>query len=222
MKKAKSKKRESDGLVLGKDFVSYPITPRGEPNARVIIRDNDIDGLEYETDWKKHSLVRVHGCAPEGAEIAVRSAFVAHIKTLASPLHEETHHFCEQYAVRRFWGEDESSISQRFRDLAEDLEELEGIGGWKPKLRQFVTRLSNAGRKPIKGKSMPKLVEEWLLNNWVSGKMVCLLNNRQISEKLAEDQIKCDSKKLDEQIRALGLEKPKRPTRERGYRTHSR
>ena len=60
MKKVNPKKKESNGLVLGVDSSSYTETPLGEPSARVTIHHGDIEGLEYDTDWKSHSLVTLH------------------------------------------------------------------------------------------------------------------------------------------------------------------
>ena len=220
--KKKKQSTEGTGLTIRKSSYSYTITPLGEPSARITTYYGDIEAFEYDTDWKNHSLVTLHGCTPEGAELAVRSVFIAKMKTMASPLHLKTHLLCEQYAVRRFWEEDGRSISQRLRDIAEDLEELGGVGGWKPTPKQFVTKLANAARKPGEGKSRPKRADQWLRDNWVSGEMACLLSNRQISEKLDEARINYGPKKVEERIRGLGLKKPKRATRVVGYSAHCR
>ena len=221
MKKVNPKKKESNGLVIRKSSSSHTITPLGEPSARVTIHHGDIERLEYDTDWKSHSLVKIHGCTPEGAELAVKSVFVAREKTLASPLFAETLNNCEEYALLRFWGEEGRSISKRFRDFAEDIEELEGINNWRPNLQSFTLRLAQAHRKKQMGKSVPKRVNAWLLKNWDAGKVACLSNNRQITEMLGRDGITYPEKKVEERIRALGLIKAKRPPRVKGYNAHS-
>jgi plasmid stabilization system protein ParE len=218
--KKKKPSTQSNGLVIRKFSYSYTITPLGEPSARVTIHHGDIEGLEYDTDWKSHSLVTLHGCTLEGAKLAVRSAFVARMKMTASTIFEKPHLVFQEYVVQRFLEQDGRSLSQRFREITEDIEELEGAGGWKPTIKQFVTKLANAARKPKRGKSRPELADEWLIDNWVSGEVACLLNNRQISKKLEEARIKYGSKKVDEKIRVLALKKPKRPVKEKGYKAH--
>ena len=214
------KARRGTGLTFRKDSYSSTITRIGEPSARVTIHNGDIDGLQYDSDWKNHSLVKSHGCTPEGAELAVRSAFVARMKVLASPLHLETHHLYVQFATLRFWEEGDRSISQRFRDFADDIEELEVAEGWREKLQPFVTALAQANRRQQMGKSVPKRVDDWLLDNWDSGKLVCVLNNRQITEMLGIDGINHVEKKVEKRIRDLGLKKANRPLREKGYKAH--
>ena len=223
-KKAAPKKKQTfgSGLILRKNSFSNTITEHGEPTARFTIPNGDIEGLQYETDWKNHSLVKIHGCTPEGAEAAVKSACVARRKALAAPAYEETQFLCEQYAIGRFWHDDGRCVSQRFRDFAQDIEELEVFGGLKTTFKQFVIKLAQASRKKWEGKSRPKHLETWLLDNWTSGEIACVLNSRQISEKLKKDRIEYSTKKLDEKIRALGLKRAKRPERVKGYSAHSR
>ena len=224
MKKTSSKKKKSNKtsrLRIRNSGYSYTITPLGEPSARVTILYGDIEDFQYDTDWRNHSLVTLHGCTPEGAEIAVRCAFVARMKGLASPLFAETHYHCEEYALLRFWGEEGRSISQRFRDFAEDIEELEGIKNWSPNLQSFTRRLAQAHRKKQTGKTTPMRVDAWLLENWDAGKVACIFNNREITEMLGRDGIKHPEKKVAERMRALGLKKAKRPSRVKGYTAHS-
>jgi len=223
-KKAAPKKKGTpgSGLILRKDSFSHTISEEGEPIARVTIPYRNIEGLLYETDWKNHSLVKIHGCTPEGAEAAVKSAHVAQLRALASPTYEITQFLCEEYAIRRFWVEQGRSISQRFRDFAEDIEELEGSPNWNPLLKQFVYKLAQACRKKSLGKSRAMLADKWLLDNWIVGEKACLLNNRQISEKLGKVTAEYDVKKIASKIKTLGLEKPRRTTRETGYSAHKR
>jgi hypothetical protein len=225
MKKKTAPKKKGTlggGLIIRKDSFSHTISEHGEPIARVTIPYANIEGLLYETDWNNHSLVKIHGCTPEGAEAAVKSAYVGQRKALADPAHEETQLLCVEYAIRRFWGEEGRSISKRFRDLAEDIEELEGSPGWNPLLKQFVYKLAQASRKKSLGKSRARLADRWLLDNWVEGEKACLLNNRQISEKIGKVTTEYDVKKIASKIKGLRLVKAKKPTRETGYRAHKR
>jgi hypothetical protein len=225
MKKKTAPKKKGTlggGLIIRKDSFSHTISGHGEPIARVTIPYANNEGFMYETDWKNHSLVKIHGCTPEGAEAAVQSVYLAQLRALASPTFEATQHLCEQYAIRRFWMEEGRSISRRFRDFADDLEELEGSPGWGAQLKQFVYRLAQASRKEGVGKSRAKLADKWLLDNWVVGEKACLLNNRQISEKLGKVTTEYDVKKIASKIKGLRLVKAKKPTRETGYSAHKR
>jgi len=215
------KARRGTGLTFRKDSYSSTITRIGEPSARVTIHIGDIEGLEYDTDWKSHSLVTLHGCTLEGAELAVRSAYVASKKTLASPLFDETINNCEDYAIRRFWREGGRSIPERFHDFAEDIKELEGAKNWRRELTAFTRRLYQAHRSDEREKTTPERVDDWLLANWDTGKVACIVNNRQITEMLASDGIEHPEKKVEERIRDLGLKKAKTILREKGYNAHS-
>ena len=81
MKKKKSfhkKPSRGSGLVIRKNnSYTHTIKFEGEPDAKVTIPYENIEGLKIESDWENHSLVKKHGCTVMGTEEAVKSLQIA-------------------------------------------------------------------------------------------------------------------------------------------------
>lgn len=167
--------------------------------------------LDVRAFWQRHPLVTEHGCEPEAAHRAGRSAFAASARLATGRALADPIATAEAWALRRY-ARGLGALSARVRRLADDLADLEKHG-WKATPAQLADRIARAARRRAKV-ALHSAFEGWLVENWTEGRRACLLNARGIAEAFEATFRKFDDALDDSRVRQtlhrLRLVRPRR------------